>query len=659
MPAARSGAAAVAYDGRVFVIGGLSADGIPLSSVLVYDPSSDSWNTATSLPSARSNAAAAVFDDRIILAGGRGADGQTLQSTLAFDATSEQWTPVGDLPDDREGLALAATSTMLFAIGGSNQGAQILNTVASYDPSGNQWQPFNAWTLQIGRASFAASVAADTVYVLGGFSTFGPTGIAEQFHGIAGPAERASLLPARGGLASASLESSVYAIGGRVGNNDVIDTVSRFIPEVNRWENVASLITAREGAAAISINNQILVFGGLDAAGNTLQSVEAYDFVTAPLAVGDTGETAEDTALQVNVLSNDSDPAGGTLQLAGFTQPQNGFVTETVDQQLLYTPALNFFGSDFFSYTVSNEKGGSALATVQITVNPVNDAPAIISAPLRSIQVNEAYAYGIDAEDVEGDPITITSSPLPAWLMLTNNGDGTASLSGTPSDTELGTFAIEIQATDGQDTTRQAFELIVINGLPAVPQLLTPEDGSAPNSDRITFTWSGENAASYQMQLALDAQFLDLVTDTTLSASELTLDGFIESEYYWRVRGINALGTSDWSVTFAINNIIAIDVEDELPAPSSILHPTYPNPFSHIATISFSLERATQYAELTIYDLNGRQIRTLITGSLPQGSHQTTWDGHDVDGRPLASGLYLIRLRTDTDLITQSIALVR
>ncbi|MFH1844046.1 MAG: FlgD immunoglobulin-like domain containing protein, partial [bacterium] len=73
------------------------------------------------------------------------------------------------------------------------------------------------------------------------------------------------------------------------------------------------------------------------------------------------------------------------------------------------------------------------------------------------------------------------------------------------------------------------------------------------------------------------------------------------------------------------------------------LHACYPNPFNPLTTIRFDLPRAEQ-VELTVYDLGGRLVRTVVDESLPVGFHEAVWDGRDNHGRITASGVYLYRI---------------
>ena len=74
------------------------------------------------------------------------------------------------------------------------------------------------------------------------------------------------------------------------------------------------------------------------------------------------------------------------------------------------------------------------------------------------------------------------------------------------------------------------------------------------------------------------------------------------------------------------------------------LRPASPNPFNPQTSVSFNLPRDGR-ASLEVYDVSGRLVRTLVDGNLPAGDHSVTWSGDDDDGRGVATGTYLLRLR--------------
>jgi hypothetical protein len=71
------------------------------------------------------------------------------------------------------------------------------------------------------------------------------------------------------------------------------------------------------------------------------------------------------------------------------------------------------------------------------------------------------------------------------------------------------------------------------------------------------------------------------------------------------------------------------------------------NPFTGKASLEYSLDQGGA-TDLSIYDVQGRQVRSLVQGTAPAGHHTIDWDGRDDAGTPVASGIYFARLRSGT-----------
>ena len=87
-----------------------------------------------------------------------------------------------------------------------------------------------------------------------------------------------------------------------------------------------------------------------------------------PVANADTATTAQDTPITVNVLGNDTDVDGDTLSVTNATNPAHGAVVVNANGTITYTPAAGYTGADSFNYTISDGHGGSAQASVSLTV---------------------------------------------------------------------------------------------------------------------------------------------------------------------------------------------------------------------------------------------------------------------------------------------------
>ena len=88
------------------------------------------------------------------------------------------------------------------------------------------------------------------------------------------------------------------------------------------------------------------------------------------------------------------------------------------------------------------------------------------------------------------------------------------------------------------------------------------------------------------------------------------------------------------------------------------LQPNVPNPFNSQTVVSYVLPAAGAM-RLEVFALNGQRVAVLQHGPQPAGVHRLRWNGRDDAGRPLASGVYLLRLRTDHDVHTRKLLLLR
>jgi subtilisin-like proprotein convertase family protein len=84
----------------------------------------------------------------------------------------------------------------------------------------------------------------------------------------------------------------------------------------------------------------------------------------------------------------------------------------------------------------------------------------------------------------------------------------------------------------------------------------------------------------------------------------------------------------------------------------------WPNPFNPSTHVDFDLPRPAR-VELAVFDLGGRRVATLASELLPAGRHQRTWEGRDGQGRPVASGLYVLRLRAEGRTLTRKALLLK
>jgi VCBS repeat-containing protein len=120
-----------------------------------------------------------------------------------------------------------------------------------------------------------------------------------------------------------------------------------------------------------------------------------------PTAIDDQYEVDEDDELTVaakGVLTNDDDPDGDTLSAVLIDEPQHGEVSLDANGSFTYTPDPGYFGDDQFEYAASDGQLQSNTATVDITIQSLNDAP-LLTARGPSAVTNEELARTLAVAD--------------------------------------------------------------------------------------------------------------------------------------------------------------------------------------------------------------------------------------------------------------------
>ncbi len=204
-----------------------------------------------------------------------------------------------------------------------------------------------------------------------------------------------------------------------------------------------------------------------------------------PVAADDTASVDEDDSVEIDVLDNDNDVDGDELEVVFVSDPDNG--TAEIDEETglpVYTPDENFNGVDTFTYIVTdNEPLSGDIATVTVTVDPVNDDP---TADDDTAEVDEDSSVIIDVldndDDVDGDDLTPVIGTVSDGDAVVN-GDGTITY--TPDPDFFGEATITYTADDGNGgTSEPATVTVTVNGTPDDPvaeddDIAAVEDGPA------------------------------------------------------------------------------------------------------------------------------------------------------------------------------------
>ena len=147
-------------------------------------------------------------------------------------------------------------------------------------------------------------------------------------------------------------------------------------------------------------------------------------------------------------------------------------------------PHVTGLSEDFNVILTADDGTETVTQPFTITVTTTNTAPVFTSEPITTATKDVEYVYNVTCEDADGDDITITATQIPSWATFTDNGDGTAVLSGTsPNVTTAGSGSrIILVAADLLHETTQSFYIrttasIEDFGMGAIAIYPNPTDG--------------------------------------------------------------------------------------------------------------------------------------------------------------------------------------
>ncbi|MFQ6675523.1 MAG: right-handed parallel beta-helix repeat-containing protein, partial [Fidelibacterota bacterium] len=113
----------------------------------------------------------------------------------------------------------------------------------------------------------------------------------------------------------------------------------------------------------------------------------------------------------------------------------------------------------------------------------------------------------------------------------------------------------------------------------------------------------------------------------------------------------------DFSGAVVETGQVTLDIKDLIPG-SFALHPNYPNPFNPVTRIRFEVPEPAR-VRMTIYDILGREVISLVDKSLKPGYYEVAWDGRDSQGNHASSGMYIYRFRAKAFTATRKMILIR
>ncbi|KAA3615591.1 MAG: T9SS C-terminal target domain-containing protein [Calditrichaeota bacterium] len=611
-------------NGKIYVFGGTEVfnngcGDAGSKTVEEYNPETNSWSLKKPMPTPRGAPASVVNDTIYVIGGGLIVCQGGLKLVEAYDPHTDSWSTKDSMNVGRWGLSTSVVNGKIYAIGGINYNTgNYISAVEEFDPDSNSWSFKEPMPTE--RAYFNTCVVDEKIYAFGG---------------------------------AKSVNNS----------NTTLDIIEVYDPGTNTWETKKPMPFVLQNFSVTSLNGLIYIFGGTSSpAGEPVSNAWEYNPQTEEWK-----SLSKTPIWRRNTQSSEID---GKIYITG------GSITDwplhPINEVEVYNPQNDLFPL-FENLYVDKSFAMAGVDSVLITSEINNPTGITLNA---KIEAGEATVYSVELFD-DGDH---------------NDGnaeDGLFANSWMAQSGIEGNFSIKLQVTRiDSDTVVNHLDTDVVFTTIGPVQLTEPayldtsylestntqfillilqNSGKITSAENLSIELKTEDPRVERMEIGtrtfpdLEAGVIDtstifnyfafeyaenMIPDCTLT-KPIPFDVIISSDEYpfWHS-----------SFDFVAKNLFPTAITDKfdhLPKEFA-LNQNYPNPFNPTTAISYQLAKTSE-VELSIFNLLGQKVVTLVSKKQTAGSYKVEWDAS-----VFSSGVYLYRLETGDGFIqTQKLVLLK
>ena len=158
------------------------------------------------------------------------------------------------------------------------------------------------------------------------------------------------------------------------------------------------------------------------------------------------------------------------------------------------------------------------------------------------------------------------------------------------------------------------------------------------------------------MEKSLNNEFSEYEVFETIDTSYIDLEYVLNETNYYRLAAVDHAGNvSEYS---DVVEATVLSIVDELIPEVFAVHQNYPNPFNPTTQIRYDLPEDAK-GNITIYDIMGRQVKTLVNGLQTAGYKSIQWDATNDKNHPVSAGLYLYMIQAGEFSQTKKMILLK
>jgi hypothetical protein len=365
----------------------------------------------------------------------------------------------------------------------------------------------------------------------------------------------------------------------------------------------------------------------------------------------------EGVTQRIPLFAHDQDPGDVlTFEIGNLFPPEGAQIIARDDTSAIFewTPDYDQAGTYDVMLRVHDNRGGSDQKTTRIYVQNIDRLPEIIStipSGDTTVAAGNTIMFWVNARDPDGDPLSYS------WKINGQPVQGNQPVYYYSIDKYFppGTQTVDAFVSDGLFTISHRWSLSITTAV----EISTMMARFMVDQSWVEISWSTSHEESnlgfdVYRSLQEEGHYVK-INDEFIESNEDGVYSYIDQTvkagqtYYYKIVDTDIFGNQEWHGPIMI----------KIPLPQKFeLSQNYPNPFNPVTTIRYELP-TRDHVTLSIYNMLGQHVVTLVDEDLEPGYHITEWDGRDKHGMEVSTGIYIYRLKGTEKMQTKRMVKIR
>ncbi|RKY88166.1 hypothetical protein DRQ09_03315 [candidate division KSB1 bacterium] len=657
LPSSIQNAAIATYNNNIYLFGGYDGTSV-VNSVLMFDSEQDTWVSKTSFTNARQYASACEFNGKIYLIGGKDGSSTYVKTVEIYDPVTDTWTTATNQSPELSCFALVRSESKIYALGGFNFDNNPENNIYEYNPDTDEWQNIGGLSINVG--GHVAAYNDNRIYVFGGrrSSDSNDYSSSVQLYDIEKnySYETNTLPTGRYFLSAATSGYEIFLSGGTQDGTNPMNTFEIFkIPLVTVRVSMPTDLRALPGdtiIVPIDIKTEL---------GGQVLSIQGKIHI----------DTTKIRCVKVD--SNDTDFTNGFTASVNTAQPDTIKFSLASSQPFTGTGKLLTMKMVLDSSIAAEENIILEFTNFELNEGPpwadTSNGKIVVKALTGDVSLNnEINAY--DASLVLQHTVNI--------IFLTGFGEIAADVTGNGTISAYDA-ALILQFSAGIINTFPVDQQSLPKIIPAIESPIIAKTEHLDNLTVISLYSNGKSnifSLYFKLNYGPNIKF-SKVKETDLSRNYITAVNSKGNSLIFAMAGSKPVSkkgkilelcfinsSNSEKVNFKFSDFTINEsktklefLSDKTPLKFDLMQ-NYPNPFNPETIISYQLKNDTRVL-ISIYNILGQEVKTLIKDFKKAGFHKVKWDGRDNNNNRVASGVYIVKLKAGNFIKSKKILLIK